>query len=439
VGLNSSWTLCYYQEFLQSSTCTLYNADQATRHTRRSIMSEYSSTGSSTEYNCSRVMVYSKLASGTPNLYSSTICTYDGRLSAALIKNHVCTMKTTPICRCYVTSNNSRHNNLAFAFLFLLLMPFAANLLLAPSIRSSSAFVLSYTSVVSQQRLPQRAFLLGRPFTTTARTASPFAASTALQMSSTDQTRPSEVLSDIALNLQDVRKRVEVAAEAASQPSVQLVAVSKTKPVEQLMEAYNQGQRLFGENYVQELIDKVSQMPPDVHWHFIGTLQSNKVNGLIKSVFPNKAASLTVQTVATLKLATKLNAAMQEYEHRTLPIFVQVNTSGELSKGGVEPDQVVTLCQQIVSSCDKLQLHGLMTIGAEGDASCFDRLVQCRDEVLAAASTMSPPTSDLLSTGMQALSMGMSGDFEVAIAKGATHVRIGSTIFGPRDYSRKVD
>jgi uncharacterized pyridoxal phosphate-containing UPF0001 family protein len=88
-----------------------------------------------------------------------------------------------------------------------------------------------------------------------------------------------------------------------------------------------EGQRFFGENYVQELIEKVSQMPPDVHWHFIGTLQSNKVNGLIKSVFPNKAASLTVQTVATLKLATKLNAAMQEYEHHTLPIFVQVNTS----------------------------------------------------------------------------------------------------------------
>jgi PLP dependent protein len=346
-------------------------------------------------------------------------------------------MKTS-IRRCCVTPKNSRLNNSsAFAFLFPL-MPFVATLFLVPNIRSSSAFVLSYTSVASRQHPPKQAFLRRRSFTITPRTASPFAASTYLRMA-TDQTRPSEVLSDTALNLRDVCKRVEVAAKGASQASVQLVAVSKTKPVEQLMEAYNQGQRVFGENYVQELIDKVSQMPPDVHWHFIGTLQSNKVNGLIKSVFPNKAASLTVQTVATLKLATKLNAAMQEYEHHTLPIFVQVNTSGELSKGGVEPDQVVTLCQQIVSSCDKLQLQGLMTIGAEGDVSCFDRLVQCRDEVLAAAtSTATSPSSDLLSK-VQALSMGMSGDFEVAIAKGATHVRIGSTIFGPRDYSRKVE
>lgn len=341
-------------------------------------------------------------------------------------------MKPT-IRRCCGTSKISRLNNSpTFAFL-LSLMPLVATLFLAPIIRSSSAFALSSTFIATRQHRQQQVFFLRRSFTITPRTASPFAASTPLQMA-TDQTLPSEVLSDIALNLRDVRKRVEVAAESVSQPSVQLVAVSKTKPVEQLMEAYNQGQRFFGENYVQELIEKVSQMPPDVHWHFIGTLQSNKVNGLIKSVFPNKAASLTVQTVATLKLATKLNAAMQEYEHHTLPIFVQVNTSGELSKGGVEPNEVVTLCQQIVSSCDKLHLQGLMTIGAEGDVSCFDRLVQCRDEVLAAAAS----SSDLL-LKVQALSMGMSGDFEVAIEKGATHVRIGSTIFGPRDYSRKVD
>ena len=125
---------------------------------------------------------------------------------------------------------------------------------------------------------------------------------------------------DITLNLQDVRNRIQIASDKvaatspsliAATPAVQLVAVSKTKPVELLMAAYDQGnQRLFGENYVQELMDKAEQMPSDVHWHFIGTLQSNKVNGLIKAVIP-RAASLTVETVSTLKLAKKLNTAMQ--------------------------------------------------------------------------------------------------------------------------------
>ena len=255
---------------------------------------------------------------------------------------------------------------------------------------------------------------------------------------------------DVVLNLQDVRNRIQIATDKASSASslttspVQLVAVSKTKPLDLLMAAYDQGNhRLFGENYVQELIDKAQLMPSDVHWHFIGTLQSNKVNGLIKAVVP-KAASLTVETVSTLKLAKKLNTAMQTLKAdatsstaaaaaaadsdipQLLPIFVQVNTSGEDTKGGVEPDQVVSLCQDITTLCDQLQLKGLMTIGAEGDLSCFESLCQCRERV---AEALNVPITDL------ALSMGMSGDFEEAILLGATHVRVGSTIFGARDYS----
>ena len=256
---------------------------------------------------------------------------------------------------------------------------------------------------------------------------------------------------DIALNLHDVRKRIQISVEKAktglsansSVQEVQLVAVSKTKPLELLLAAYEQGnQRLFGENYAQELIDKALKMPPDVHWHFIGTLQSNKVNGLIKTVYPI-VASLTIETVSSLKLAKKLNAAMeglqtdasvtssdetpQQRQSFLLPIFVQVNTSREDTKGGVEPDEVVGLCREITKSCDHLVISGLMTIGAEGDLSCFDCLVQCRDNV---AEALNIPIKDL------ALSMGMSGDFEEAIIKGATHVRIGSTIFGARDYSK---
>jgi PLP dependent protein len=239
---------------------------------------------------------------------------------------------------------------------------------------------------------------------------------------------------DISLNLQDVRNRIQAAMEKSTNDNaVQLVAVSKTKPVELLMAAYDQGQRVFGENYAQELMDKAQLMPQDVHWHYIGTLQSNKVNGLVKSVI-TKAASLTVETVSSLKVAKKLNSAMEticdedpNLGKDTLSIFVQVNTSGEDSKSGIEPSDVVSFCREIKSTCDKLQLKGLMTIGAEGDVSCFDCLVQCQNEV---SDALGIPLEEL------ELSMGMSGDFEEAIAKGATNVRIGSTIFGARDYSK---
>jgi len=234
---------------------------------------------------------------------------------------------------------------------------------------------------------------------------------------------------DIALNLSEVRDRIQAATDkdTGRQNNVQLVAVSKTKPLELLQACYDENQRHFGENYAQELIEKAALMPSDVSWHYIGTLQSNKANGLIKGVVP-RAVSLTIETVSTLKLAKKLNTAMQEFNDKTLNIFVQVNTSGEESKGGVEPNDVVALCQEITESCDKLVLKGLMTIGAVGDLGCFDVLVECRAKV---SNELGIDMDDL------ALSMGMSGDFEEAIARGATHVRVGSTIFGARDYSKK--
>lgn len=233
--------------------------------------------------------------------------------------------------------------------------------------------------------------------------------------------------SSIESNLESVRSRVQSACEASgrSLDEVYLVAVSKTKPLNLLKEAYDNNQRIFGENYVQELISKAQDMPNDVEWHFIGTLQSNKASSLVKSVVP-KASSLTIETVTSTKLANKLNNAMQDFEDENLEIFVQVNTSREESKGGVAPEDVLTLCQHISNSCPKLHLKGLMTIGAIGDLKCFDTLVKCRDEVAPALDR-----TDLF------LSMGMSGDFEEAIARGATHVRVGSTIFGAREYPVK--
>ncbi|KAL9190832.1 hypothetical protein ACHAXT_000538 [Thalassiosira profunda] len=237
---------------------------------------------------------------------------------------------------------------------------------------------------------------------------------------------------DIASNIGSVRQRMEDAMAANERPSgsVRLVAVSKTKPLELLQAAYEAGQRYFGENYAQELMAKSAEMPDDVSWHFIGPLQSNKAAPLVKTVGLDKLAC--IETVSTLKLAAKLNRAVEtlnenEDGKKTLGIYIQVNTSGEDSKSGVSPGgEASDLVKQISEECPFLSIDGLMTIGAPGDDSCFDTLAQCRGEV---AAVLGKEPSDL------ELSMGMSGDFETAISKGATSVRVGSTIFGARDYS----
>jgi pyridoxal phosphate enzyme (YggS family) len=225
--------------------------------------------------------------------------------------------------------------------------------------------------------------------------------------------------------LGSVKVRVAAAAAAAKQQEPRLVAVSKTKPVEDLMEAYEAGQRIFGENYAQELLDKAPVMPDDVVWHFIGHLQSNKANALLKNV-PNLAA---VETVDSLKLATKLSSACEAASRQEpLGIFIQVHTSDEDTKSGVSIDEAAEIAKAIVDSCKNLQLKGLMTIGAPGDFSCFDKLAQCRVSVEAALE---------LPAGSLELSMGMSNDFEEAISRGSTNVRVGSTIFGARNYKIK--
>ena len=175
---------------------------------------------------------------------------------------------------------------------------------------------------------------------------------------------------------------------------------------------------------------KASQLPDDVSWHFIGPLQSNKAAPLVKAVGLNKLAC--IETVSTLKLAAKLNRAVESMNEdlgdmKKLGIYIQVNTSGEESKSGVSPGgEVADLVRKISEECPWLSIDGLMTIGAPGDDYCFDTLRLCRDEV---SVVLDRDPNDL------ELSMGMSGDFEVAIAKGATSVRVGSTIFGDRDYT----
>mmetsp|Transcript_23346 Transcript_23346/g.41292 ORF Transcript_23346/g.41292 Transcript_23346/m.41292 type:complete len:202 (+) Transcript_23346:74-679(+) len=168
-------------------------------------------------------------------------------------------------------------------------------------------------------------------------------------------------------------------------------------------------------------------MPDDVKWHFIGHLQTNKAKLIagVKNVY-------VVESVDSVKLANALNKCIAA-DREPLKVMVQVNTSGEESKSGVEPAACNDLVRHVLTECAKLQFVGLMTIGRLGDVSpeCFQTLASCRDSVLAANIPGAPAAEEF------ELSMGMSGDFELAIECGSTNVRVGSTIFGSRVYPKK--
>lgn len=242
-------------------------------------------------------------------------------------------------------------------------------------------------------------------------------------------------LTDIPHNLEVVCDRMELAeqrrqGEALTYKKPRLVAVSKTKPLVDIVEAYNSGQRHFGENYIQELAEKSSNEDaldkcPDIKWHFIGHLQRNKVNKLLS--VPNLHM---VETIDSAKLADAINSSWERLEKKSkLKTMVQINTSGEENKSGIAPSEATSLVKHIIEKCVNLEVCGLMTIGAyDYDTSLgpnpdFLKLLECHKEVTQALG-VSPDTLEL--------SMGMSSDFEHAIELGSTNVRIGSTIFGPR-------
>jgi pyridoxal phosphate enzyme (YggS family) len=223
----------------------------------------------------------------------------------------------------------------------------------------------------------------------------------------------------VAENLQAVRERIAQAAAAAGRPgaAVTLVAVSKTQPPERVREAHAAGQRAFGENYVQEAIEKMQALGDlDLEWHLIGPLQSNKTR-LAASRFH------WVQTVQSERIARRL-AAQRPAELGALNVLIQVNVSGEASKSGVAPEETAALAHA-VARLPNLRLRGLMAI-PEPHAdparlrAQFRRLRELfellRREGLA----------------LDTLSMGMSEDLETAIAEGATMVRVGTAIFGAR-------
>ncbi|KAL6120183.1 plpbp [Pungitius sinensis] len=243
---------------------------------------------------------------------------------------------------------------------------------------------------------------------------------------------------EVGKALQSVVDRVNQAAARRPKtlPAVppRLVAVSKTKPPEMVVEAYRQGQRNFGENYVNELVDKASDplildSCPEIKWHFIGHLQKKNVNKLLG--VPNLSL---VETVDSASLADKVNSSWQRVRRggaQKLKVMVQLNTSGEQSKHGLPPEETVDTVRHIVSKCSALHFLGLMTIGRYGyDLSLgpnpdFQMLLARRQEV---CDGLELPLEDV------ELSMGMSTDFEHAIEVGSTNVRVGSVIFGNREY-----
>ncbi|XP_019603704.2 pyridoxal phosphate homeostasis protein [Rhinolophus sinicus] len=243
----------------------------------------------------------------------------------------------------------------------------------------------------------------------------------------------------IAFALRAVNERVQqaVARRPLDLPAIQprLVAVSKTKPADMVIEAYNHGQRTFGENYVQELLEKASNPKilsscPEIKWHFIGHLQKQNVNKLM--VVPNLSM---LETVDSVKLADKVNSSWQKKgSSERLKVMVQINTSGEESKHGLLPSETVAMVEHINAKCPSLEFVGLMTIGSfghdlsQGPNPDFQMLLSLREEL---CKKLNIPTDQV------ELSMGMSVDFQHAIEVGSTNVRIGSTIFGERDYSKK--
>jgi len=210
-------------------------------------------------------------------------------------------------------------------------------------------------------------------------------------------------------------------------------AVSKTKPSSLVQEAYDAGQMHFGENYVQELAVKAQLLPKDIKWHFIGHLQSKKCKAL--ATIPNL---YMVHSIDSQRLATQLNNACESVgRNDKLKVLVQVNTSGEQSKFGCEPSQCVLLVHHVITTCPRLHFSGLMTIGrleGEPKPDCFQLLAKLRDDCIAQCALDSSHQQSSLE-----LSMGMSSDYNLAVQYGATIVRLGSTIFGKRDYTKQVE
>ena len=225
---------------------------------------------------------------------------------------------------------------------------------------------------------------------------------------------------DLVMN--NIKKACKKAGRASE--DVTLIAVSKTKPVTMLQEIYDHGCRDFGENKVQELVDKYEVLPKDIKWHMIGHLQRNKVKYIVDKVY-------LIHSVDSLRLAEEISKEALK-KNVEVNILVEVNVANEETKFGTTSQEAIELVDKI-SKLPGIHIKGLMTIApyvedSEENRQYFAQLKQLSVDII---------TKNIDNVSMDILSMGMTGDYEVAIEEGATMVRVGTGIFGARSYNTK--
>ena len=229
----------------------------------------------------------------------------------------------------------------------------------------------------------------------------------------------------IKTNLNEVEQNILSACKKSgrNREEITLIAVSKTKPVELLNEAYEAGMRNFGENKVQEMCDKYEVMAKDIAWHMIGHLQTNKVKYLI-------GKTALIHSVDSYKLACEIEKQAAKHDC-IMDILIEVNIAEEESKFGLLENDVIDLVKQ-VAKLPHVKIRGLMTVApyvvdSEENRPFFRKIKQLSVDI---------NNQNIDNVSMDILSMGMTGDYQVAIEEGATMVRVGTGIFGERDYSK---
>jgi pyridoxal phosphate enzyme (YggS family) len=227
-------------------------------------------------------------------------------------------------------------------------------------------------------------------------------------------------------NYDAVLKKIKESCQKAGRDDseVTLIAVSKTKPESDIRELYEHGVRDFGENYIQELREKHDHLPTDIRWHMIGHLQRNKVKYIAEYVS-------MIHAVDTLELAKTIEKEAAKHD-RVIPVLIEVNVAGEESKFGVSAEQTKDLVRAI-SVLPHVHICGLMTSApfvenAEDNRGVFDKLHELSVDIA---------EENIDNVSMRVLSMGMTNDYNVAVEEGATLVRVGTAIFGARDYGKR--
>ena len=228
-------------------------------------------------------------------------------------------------------------------------------------------------------------------------------------------------------NYSSVLEKVAAAAVRSGRDpkDVTLIAVGKMHEPKELQEVYDAGCRDFGENKVQELTGKIEVLPKDINWHLIGHLQRNKVKYIA-------GKTTLIHSVDSLRLAEEIEVQTNKLKNGSLvsDILLEVNASGEISKFGIRPEESIQLCREI-SALRHVRVRGLMTVAPYVDDTEKNRSIFRKIRTI----SLDIRNANIDNVSMDILSMGMSGDYEVAIEEGATMVRVGTSIFGARDYS----